>query len=285
MLPLIDGDILLHEIGWSSEFKDKETGEEVLMDFDHCWGLFTKKIELICEEVGATQPPLIFFTDSEWLAEKDGRVYVPTFRHEIAVTKPYKGGRKDNKPHHFYNLLVTALASYECVIARAGMEADDEMGIRQSETLEVKGLPYETVICSRDKDLRQIPGWHYSWECGSQASIGPVHTDEKGFLKETRDGKIIGYGLTFLFYQMIVGDSVDNIPGLPKYGPKAALKYIVPNMSVENMYNTVLTLYEKEYGEDGWYVFQEQGDLLYIRQKHGEDFHTKMKKVIRWGDE
>ncbi len=64
MKPLIDGDILLHEIGWSGEFKDKETGESVLFDFDKVAEILDQKIAVICDEVGATAPPLIYFTNN-----------------------------------------------------------------------------------------------------------------------------------------------------------------------------------------------------------------------------
>lgn len=57
MTPLIDGDILLHELGWSGQFKDKETEEEVLLPFEHVQKLLDKKIENICYDVEATNPP------------------------------------------------------------------------------------------------------------------------------------------------------------------------------------------------------------------------------------
>jgi nitrogen fixation-related uncharacterized protein len=43
MKALIDGDILLHEISWSGQFKDKETGEEVLLDDEHVAKLLHQK--------------------------------------------------------------------------------------------------------------------------------------------------------------------------------------------------------------------------------------------------
>jgi hypothetical protein len=73
VLPLIDADILLHEIGWSSQFKDKETGEEILFDFDKVAELLDEKVKLICEDVGANQPPILFLTNSERLAARVNR--------------------------------------------------------------------------------------------------------------------------------------------------------------------------------------------------------------------
>ena len=51
MRPLIDGDILLYEIGFSGEFKDEETGEPALLDFDRVAILLDEKIRLICDDV------------------------------------------------------------------------------------------------------------------------------------------------------------------------------------------------------------------------------------------
>jgi hypothetical protein len=80
---------------------------------------------------------------------------------------------------------------------------------------------YKTIICSRDKDVRQCPGWHYSWECGKQPSIGPIMVDELGHLVDKNAGKfnpltgkklplkVFGTGHKFFYYQMLTGDTVD----------------------------------------------------------------------------
>jgi hypothetical protein len=70
MTPLIDGDILLHELGWSGQFKDKETGDEILLDFELVAEMLDEKIRLICLDVDATQPPVLYLTDSPWLNER-----------------------------------------------------------------------------------------------------------------------------------------------------------------------------------------------------------------------
>lgn len=183
MQPLIDGDILLHEIGWSGEFKDKETKEEILLPTEHVFDLLDKKIQGICHDVEADAPPIIFFSDSEWLAKKQGREYVKGFRYDIAKTKPYKGNRLNPKPFHFYNLLVYMLAEYNCQIATDGEEADDLICYTQVLSTSSQTT---TIICSRDKDVRIAPGWHFSWECGDQRAIGPIFTDANGWLEKEK---------------------------------------------------------------------------------------------------
>lgn len=270
MKPLIDGDILLHEIGWSSQFKDKDTGEEILFDFDYVQELLDNKIKLICDEVEATEAPRIFITDSPWLNERVNKErkwrgeepleYVPGFRYEVAKTKPYKGQRKNPKPFHFYNIIVYLRSAYDVVVARDGLEADDVICQEQFHADD-----RQTIVCSRDKDLRICPGLHYSWECGQQAAIGPVYTDNVGWLDFDSRKDTTGYGLAFFYYQMLVGDAADNIPGLPKHGTAAARKILDGCSSEQDYFMAVKTAYKNALGDESKDYFLEQANLLWMR--------------------
>lgn len=249
--------------------------------------MLDEKIKATCEAVGATEPPTIFFTDSEHLARHQRRLFVPNFRNTVAQEKSYKGNRKADKPFHYYNLLHTMLATYDCVVARDGLEADDALGIAQDKE------GGSTIICSRDKDLRMVPGWHYSWPCGKQLAIGPFHSGKWGELRyhdrENTEGKVskklIGYGQKFLLFQLLTGDTVDNIPGLKGVGEKKAYGLLEHINSFSEGYSSVYREYEKQRKGDAYYFFKEQGDLLFIRQHEGEDFMTYCKKELRWEDE
>lgn len=277
MIPLIDGDILLHELGWSGEFRDKESGENVLLDFEHVQELLDQKIKVICAEVDADAEPIFFITNSEWINNHKQRFrnFVPeyreTFRYEIAKTKPYKGTRKNPKPFHFYNIITYLDAHYQLKISGDGYEADDEMCMKQWEHWK-KG-ENDTIICSRDKDLRICPGWHYSWECGKQRSIGPTHTDEFGSLSYTPQEKLLGYGLKFFYYQMLVGDSADNIPGLKGFGEKIAFKLLEQCQNEAECFKLVKQLYIETVGkENAKNYFQEQANLLWMTRERGKGY-------------
>ena len=273
MLPLIDGDILLHELGWSSEFKDKEldpetgepSGKVILFDWEKVSGMLTDKINLICDEVDATEPPLIFISDTEHLSKKLGREFIPNFRYEVAVTKPYKGTRKNPKPFHFYNILAHLLFHYNCLISKGGLEADDEMAIYQHGR-------EDTIICSRDKDLRICDGWHYSWECGGQRSIGPTKTDTLGWLETKDDGSTLGYGLAFYYYQMLTGDAADNIGGLSRCGDVGARKILEGCTTEGDYFNAVKEAYKKKLGDESRATFLEMAQLLWIRQERDKAY-------------
>lgn len=277
MQPLIDADVLLHEIGWSNEFKDKETGQDVLLNFDRVAEMVDQKIWLIGEEVFADQEPILFISNSENLSKQTNKLrrwqgepevpYLPNFRYERAVSKPYKGTRKNPKPFHFDNILAYLLGNYDCRIAN-GIEADDAMGIEQTKR------PHETIICSRDKDLRMVPGYHYSWECGKQAAIGPVETEGVGWLETNPSGQLVGYGYKFFCAQMLMGDSVDNIPGLPKAGKAFAKALLEPLNTVEDLYTATKQAYIDKLGtsKDTKEYFLEQADLLWIMREEGKHF-------------
>ena len=164
--------------------------------------------------------------------------------------------------------------SYQTIISQGGLEADDEMGIYQ---LEATREGRDTTICSRDKDLRIIPGYHYSWECGKQTAIGPEYTDELGRLGKRENGSVLGYGTLFFYYQMLVGDSADNIPGLPRYGTVAAYNTLEGCESIQDAYRRVRDLYKEKLGDDAKDYFLEQADLLWIRQDRDRGYELPKK--------
>jgi hypothetical protein len=275
MKPLIDGDILRYEIGFSGEIV--EEGNIVPLKFQRVQDLLDQKIQLICEEVGATEAPTIFLTGDSYLAKKHLKTeYIPNFREAIAISKGYKGTRVSKKPFHFYNITEYLLAVYDCNIS-VGLEADDMMCIKQYEdwrhaykvvnelTVEKKDYnSFNTIICSRDKDLRMCPGWHYSWECGKQLAMGPTYTDQVGFLRKKEDGKVIGYGMKFFLYQMLAGDVVDNIPGCRGVGAVGAFKLLHPITDQVKMFAEVHSLYKEKHGEDFKTYMKEQANLLWM---------------------
>lgn len=268
MVALCDADVLAHEIGWSSEFRDKETGEAVLFDFERAAELLDDKIKLIKLETGSDKA-ILFISDNEWLAKKQKREFIPNYRYEVAKTKPYKGTRVNPKPFHFYNLLAYMLGNYEVVVSKDGYEADDEISIHQYSHWSNGQM--DTIICSRDKDLRICPGKHYSWECGNQGSIGPIEVDRLGFLKRYEEAsKTLGYGLAFFFYQMLVGDPVDNISGLPGCGDVYARNLLEGFTTEEDLYQRVKQAYKDKLGPDAKRHFIEQSRLLWIAQERGK---------------
>ena len=184
-------------------------------------------------------------------------------------------GRKPNsKPLHYDNITEYLLAKYECVMAE-GLEADDLLSIHQR-----AAEPLTTIICSRDKDLRMVPGMHFGWECGKQAQFGPELVSELGRTKPIYRGKTAkgepklaemkGTGMLFFCVQLITGDSVDSIPGLPGAGPRAAFDALTNVKTVDEAFLAVKELYIKKFGNEWQEELLEQGRLLWMVEELDE---------------
>lgn len=256
MRPLIDADCLHYEIAYCGQYKEGD--ELIVRPFEFVAELFEERVRQICDSVWATEKPALFLTGKG------------NFRDKVATVKPYKGTRKTEKPFHYKNLKAFILSHYDVVISD-GLEADDLMCIEQTKSLK-QGL-MDTVICTRDKDLRQCPGMHYGWECGNQAGFPFSKVDELGWLKEHRkvdkDGKefvakVSGVGLKFFYAQILMGDAVDNIPGLPGCGPAKAYESLSECKNEEQLHNNTFALYVAKYGDKAAERMLEQGRLCWM---------------------
>lgn len=198
---------------------------------------------------------------------------IPNYRLAIATVKEYKATRKPDKPAHYDNLTSHIMNNYKFELAN-GLEADDLMAMAQND---------DTIICSRDKDLRQVPGAHYSWECGRQAEVGPLVFSPKGYIEEKGNGKkeAFGGGEMFFLYQLIVGDVVDNIPGCPKAGHVKAMKLLLPEepLTRKQSYEAVRGCYSAVYGEDDLTHLEEQGRLLWLLREKDQVWEYPYKEA------
>lgn len=133
-------------------------------------------------------------------------------RKGVEVFKKYQDQRQSNEL--FANLDVVKIYIKDKlgdkVVWHTDQEADD--GLTQSQA-NVRG--YETIIVTKDKDLRMVPGLHYDMNTEEILTVDIVGNLEKIKNFNTGKTKITGSGLTFLWYQMLAGDKADNIMGLP----------------------------------------------------------------------
>ena len=242
-------------MGFGSEYTD-ENGVHQIRHYDFAVELLDQKVKEICGEVWADEAPILFLTNDKKLngtlnkrRKRNGEEehpYIPNFREAISKKKVYKGTRKGEKPFHFDNLTIYMLDNYTTIVAE-GLEADDMMSVYQCARLDKA----DTVICSRDKDLRITPGLHFGWPCGKQPQFGPVVIDELGYIEVVK-GKIKGGGLKFFYSQILTGDTVDNIPGLEGCGPVKAFKLLNECGSEEELFKATSEAYKAKYGEDIW---------------------------------
>ena len=275
MQPLIDGDILVYEIGSTAQYVDEGTGEIIPRPWDWVEEAIDYKIRDICKAVGATEKPLLYLTGDPYLHNMKRRVrpslgpYAPNFRIAMAVSKDYKGGRKVDKPLYYNSIRAYLVGCYNAYVA-IGCEADDEMAMEQTRRNSHPEL-CPSIICTRDKDLRQVPGWHYGWECGRQAEFGPVLYDDIGTIELDRSKstpKIVGGGFSFFCSQLLTGDVVDTIGGLPKFGAVKTASTLDSIGTIEGLLNAVRQEYERVYPDDWKTILREQANLLWmVRQR------------------
>ena len=286
MKPLIDSDVLRYEIGFSAEYIDEDTGEKIIRDFDFCASLFDQKVKEICGEVWATEPPTLYLTNDRRMHRKANKQrkkegleeleYTPNFRDAVAEKKVYKGNRKNEKPFHYDNITAYILANYETKVA-VGMEADDLMSIDQ--WARVKEGHLDTIICTRDKDLRITPGLHFGWSCGRQDQFGPTRVTEIGSLELKGGKKLVGTGLKFFYSQAITGDGTDNIPGLPRGGPALAYKSLHDCETEAELFARVAGLYEDKFGDNWRAEMLEQCRLLWMVRELDEGGNPVMYQM------
>lgn len=152
-----------------------------------------------------------------------------TFRHN--TFKEYKGGRQKTPPElsEQFPYLRTLLDAYNMKRYELDMyEADDIIGTLSRQADE-QGI--ETIIISGDKDLTQLASENttvYITRKGMTdiEQYTPAHIEEK-------------YGLTplqIIDMKGLMGDSSDNIPGVPGVGEKTAIKLLTQHPTVEEVY-------------------------------------------------
>lgn len=256
MQPLLDGDILLYEIGFATQ-KKTETGDILPAPIEEVNQMVDNRIKEICSAVYATEPPKIYLTGFN------------NFRIDIAKRRAYKGNRKQIKPFHYKYIKAYLQSQWDAEVVH-GMEADDALCIEQTRRIGRR----DTIICSRDKDLKQCPGYHYTWECGKQGSWGPAWVGNPGSLQLKGPKKITGTGDLFFYSQLLTGDSTDTYDGLPGCGPIRAFSILDGASSDSEMYERVLEAYRSKF-EDAETQLEEQAHLAYMIRELNEDGSIK----------
>lgn len=178
----------------------------------------------------------------------DMKLYIQegtTFRYDVATIQPYKGNRKDARKPKYYTEIKQYMLDVWDAIPVTHIETDDAIGIEQ-----YANTDKSTVLVTQDKDLKTIPGWHYD----------PVK--DLLFYQTIRDAN------NFFFWQMMVGDTADHIPGISRVGDKTATAIVEAcEHDTDKIREKVQELYQKQYGEEWRKAYIEVGTLLYILRK------------------
>ena len=146
----------------------------------------------------------------------------------------YKANRKTEKPPFWQEVRDHLVQEWNAVVSDDGREADDHVAAAQTE---------QTCIVSIDKDLNTIQGWHY-------------HPDKKlKYFVSQEDADL------FFWCQMIMGDTTDNIKGIPRKGKMAAYKILSEAVDPKL---AVIAQYKIAFEDDWEQMYNKNYELLKI---------------------
>ena len=239
---IVDGDIVAYKSAIQSEVDTHWGNGFWTLHAEETQGkyLVVSEIEDLKEKLGADKV-IVALTDKN------------NFRKDVLPT--YKDNRKQKrKPILLSPLRKFLIDEYQAVIY-PNLEADDVMGILA--TKPSKGE--HKIICSIDKDLKQIPGHLYDGE--SLTKHTKKHCD------------------WWHMVQTLTGDAVDGFSGCPSVGKVTAQKILSDkNMPLKKMWELVVKTYEK-HGLFEHDAFQQARVAKILR--HG-DYNLKTGEVTPW---
>lgn len=161
-------------------------------------------------------------------------VHAPTFRHKMYAE--YKGTRKPmaQELRQQVPLMKEMLrAMGVTIVEKEGYEADDIIGTIAKKG-EAQGL--EVSVVSGDRDLLQLASDHIKIRIPKTKRTG---TEIEDYLAKDVVEKYQVTPKEFIDVKALMGDSSDNIPGVPGIGEKTATALIVAYGSIENAYEHV----------------------------------------------
>ena len=171
-------------------------------------------------------------------------VHAPTFRHQMY--EAYKGTRKPmpEELRQQVPVMKDVLKAMGIVIMeQAGLEADDILGTLAKKAQQ-SGI--EVSLVSGDRDLLQIADDHIKIRI-PKTKMG--RTEIEDYYPQDVVNTYQVTPLQFIDLKALMGDTADNIPGVPKVGQKTAAELMVTYGSLENIYAHVEEISKKSIRE------------------------------------
>ncbi|MDO4297599.1 MAG: DNA polymerase I [Lachnospiraceae bacterium] len=161
----------------------------------------------------------------------------PTFRHKMY--DGYKGTRKPmpQELHEQVPLMKEMLEAMKIpVLTLEGYEADDILGT-VSHQMQAEGLCVSVV--SGDRDLLQLATDEICIRIPKTKATG---TEVEDYFAKDVEARYMVTPQQFIDVKALMGDSSDNIPGVPGIGEKTATKIIAQFGSIENAHENLETV-------------------------------------------
>ncbi|UNY50190.1 5'-3' exonuclease [Stenotrophomonas phage vB_SmeS_BUCT700] len=174
------------------------------------------------------------------------------------TSKPYQGQRNTGRKPKNWAYLRERMDTYEGVhfqvVQWKDREADDGMAMA-AEFAVRRGDP--VAILTADKDMRMFAGTHMVWKTFQMVDVPLNAYDVFAHGKQ--------YGHKWFWMQMLMGDTADNIVGLPRVGEVAAEKALAGTTNNWQAFCTVLDMYKSKMKDAYTDHFVEQATLLWMR--------------------
>ena len=206
---LIDADFIVYKCCAASE-TEIDFGEDLIVvtsKFTEAYEYVERELYNIANNLGCFDESILFFSDS--------------INFRKSIDPAYKGHRNRKKPCGYKRVINKLKEDYH-VVVMPSLEADDALGIYATKES-------GHIICSPDKDMRQIPGDLYD-----------LTNEVVTITKEEGD--------RWHLIQTMAGDQTDGYGGVPSIGIKRADALLTEKGAT---WNTVLeTFLEKGLTED-----------------------------------
>lgn len=206
---LIDADFIVYKCCAGAE-TEIDFGEDLIVvtsNFKEAYEYVERELYNIATDLGCFDDSILFFSDS--------------INFRKSIDPAYKGHRNRKKPCG-YKRVINKLKEEYPVVVMPTLEADDALGIYATKE------PGH-ILCSPDKDMRQIPGQLYDLTDG----VVTVEPEE---------------GRRWHLIQTLAGDQTDGYAGVPGIGIKRAVALFEKE---GYSWDTVVKAFaEKDLGED-----------------------------------
>lgn len=233
---LIDADYIVYKCCAATE-TEIDWGEDlitVISNFSDAYGMVERELASIANDLGCFDDSILFFSDS--------------INFRKSIDPDYKGHRNRKKPCGYKRVINKLKHDYHVVILPQ-LEADDAIGIYATKE---EGH----IICSPDKDMRQIPGQLYDLSDG----VVTIEKEE---------------GIRWHLIQTMAGDQTDGYSGIPGVGIKRAAALLDEKGTT---WKTVVDAFaEKDLSEE---IALKNARLAKILQANDYDFTTQ--QPILW---
>lgn len=211
-------------------------------------------------------------------------------RFKIARLKQYQANRTSTQKPPLLHAVREFMRDELGAKLWMDLEADDGLSIAQH------ALQGSGVVVSKDKDLMIVPGYHLDWDTHVL-----FKTTFAGDIQLTPTGKVKGSGFKFFCAQMLMGDPVDGISGLPRIiingkpmfcGPTRAYQALSGLSTPEQCLRKVLLEYRKTHAilpfkdyngvqMTAEEAFESEARLLWLRRTTDpDDVLTVFKEVL-----